>query len=49
MDYRDLSDSWYLFEIQARDRNLIAVEKAKKLRTMKPDVCRALAARYGEK
>jgi len=49
MDYRVLADSWYLFDNTGTRPELIAVEKAKKLRIMKPDVYRALAARYGEK
>jgi hypothetical protein len=49
MDYRVLADSWYLFDNTGTRPELIAVEKPKKLRIMKPDVYRALAARYGEK
>jgi predicted ABC-type ATPase len=49
LDYRVLADSWYLFDNTGTRPELIAVQKAKKLRIMKPDIYRALAARYGEK
>ena len=49
VDYRVLADFWYLFDNTGTRPELIAVEKAKKLRIMKPDIYRALVTRYGEK
>jgi predicted ABC-type ATPase len=48
-DYRALADSWYLFDNTGTRPELIAVERAQKLRIMKPDIYRALAVRYGGK
>lgn len=49
LDYCVLADSWYLFDNTGTKPELIAVQKAKKLRIMKSDIYRALAERYGEK
>jgi predicted ABC-type ATPase len=46
-EYRQLSDSWYLFDNSGKMPALIALEKTHKLRIMEQENYQALTARYG--
>ncbi len=47
VDYRQLADSWYLFDNTRTKPEIIAVGKSGRVRIMKPDTYSALIARYG--
>lgn len=47
-EYRQMADSWYLFDNSGKAPVLIALEKAHKLRIIEKENYQALIARYGD-